>query len=85
MRRTVTVTGTNLELFEDGPKEGNGRPLLFLHPGEGLFPDRDWFARLGRSVAAIALLGTLEALATAHTSAADVRLKTLWLSARLSG
>src|ERR1700761_876399 len=54
MRRTVTVTGTNLELFEDGPKEGNGRPLLFLHPGEGLFPDRDWFARLAKTHRVIA-------------------------------
>jgi pimeloyl-ACP methyl ester carboxylesterase len=54
MRRTVTVAGTNLELFEDGPKEGNGRPLLFLHSGEGLFPDRDWFARLAKTHRVIA-------------------------------
>ena len=34
MSRTITVAGASLELEE----RGDGRPLLFLHPGEGLEP-----------------------------------------------
>jgi pimeloyl-ACP methyl ester carboxylesterase len=36
--RTIAIAGTSLELVE----RGSGRPLLFLHAGEGLFPDRPW-------------------------------------------
>ena len=35
MTRTVRLAGTSLELVEGG----QGRPLLFLHAGEGLAPD----------------------------------------------
>jgi pimeloyl-ACP methyl ester carboxylesterase len=29
-------------------ERGQGRPLLFLHPGEGLAPERPWFELLSR-------------------------------------
>ena len=38
MSRTITVVGASLELVE----RGVGRPLLFLHAGEGLMPERPW-------------------------------------------
>src|SRR5215467_5651787 len=38
MIKTISVGGTTLELLESG----QGRPLLFLHPGEGLAPERSW-------------------------------------------
>jgi len=49
-RRTVTVAGISLELVE----QGQGRPLLFLHAGEGLAPERPWLARLARRYRVIA-------------------------------
>ena len=39
--RTVPLAGTSLELIE----RGAGRPLLFLHAGEGLAPGRPWLER----------------------------------------
>ena len=36
MTRTISLAGTTLELVE----RGEGRPLLFLHAGEGLAPQR---------------------------------------------
>ena len=36
MTKTMSVAGITLELVE----RGQGRPLLFLHPGEGLAPER---------------------------------------------
>jgi pimeloyl-ACP methyl ester carboxylesterase len=44
MGRHITVSGVTLEIEE----KGQGRPLLFLHPGEGLQPDRPWLDRLAR-------------------------------------
>jgi pimeloyl-ACP methyl ester carboxylesterase len=44
MTRFTTVAGVSLELEE----RGAGRPLLFLHPGEGLQPQRDWLELLAR-------------------------------------
>jgi pimeloyl-ACP methyl ester carboxylesterase len=44
MSRTVAVAGVSLELDE----RGDGPPLLFLHPGEGLQPQRDWLDLLAR-------------------------------------
>ncbi len=38
MTRMLTVAGVNLEIEE----RGEGRPLLFLHAGEGLAPERPW-------------------------------------------
>jgi hypothetical protein len=38
MARTISIAGTKLELVE----RGEGRPLLFLHAGEGLMPERPW-------------------------------------------
>jgi pimeloyl-ACP methyl ester carboxylesterase len=38
----VTVAGVSLDVEE----AGQGRPLLFLHPGEGLHPERPWLAAL---------------------------------------
>jgi pimeloyl-ACP methyl ester carboxylesterase len=49
-RRALTLAGTRLELVE----EGAGRPLLFLHPGEGLLPERPWLALLARRYRVIA-------------------------------
>jgi pimeloyl-ACP methyl ester carboxylesterase len=38
MARTINVAGVDLEVEE----RGSGRPLLFLHAGEGLAPEREW-------------------------------------------
>ena len=38
MTKTISIAGTTLELVE----RGQGRPLLFLHAGEGLAPERSW-------------------------------------------
>jgi len=50
MTRTLSVAGTTLEMLE----RGQGRPLLFLHPGEGLAPERPWLELLSRSFRVIA-------------------------------
>jgi pimeloyl-ACP methyl ester carboxylesterase len=42
MGRQVTVSGVSLEIEE----KGQGRPILFLHPGEGLQARRPWFDAL---------------------------------------
>ena len=42
MTRTMSLAGTTLELVE----RGHGRPLLFLHPGEGLAPEKRWLELL---------------------------------------
>jgi pimeloyl-ACP methyl ester carboxylesterase len=52
MSRTVTVAGVSLELEE----RGEGQPLLFLHPGEGLEPRRDFLPLLARRYRVIAPL-----------------------------
>ena len=44
MSRTLSVSGVNLELVEGGA----GRPLLFLHAGEGLRPNLPWLQLLAR-------------------------------------
>jgi pimeloyl-ACP methyl ester carboxylesterase len=44
LTRHITVSGVSLEIAE----QGQGRPLLFMHPGEGLQPDRPWLAALAR-------------------------------------
>jgi pimeloyl-ACP methyl ester carboxylesterase len=44
MGRHVTVSGVELEIEE----QGQGRPLLFLHAGEGLQATRPWLAQLAR-------------------------------------
>ena len=38
MSKMLSVAGTSLEVIE----RGEGRPLLFLHAGEGLAPERPW-------------------------------------------
>jgi pimeloyl-ACP methyl ester carboxylesterase len=50
MSRHITVAGVNLELEE----RGSGRPLLFLHPGEGLRPNDPWLDTLARGHRVIA-------------------------------
>jgi len=50
MPKRLSVAGVDLELFE----RGEGRPLLFLHPGEGLWPDRPWFELLSKRYRVIA-------------------------------
>ncbi len=50
MSTTVTVAGVTLEIEE----AGQGRPVLFLHPGEGLQPDRPWIGALARDHRVIA-------------------------------
>jgi pimeloyl-ACP methyl ester carboxylesterase len=45
MSRRITVAGVALEIEE----AGQGRPLLFLHPGEGLHPGRPWIGHLART------------------------------------
>ena len=50
MSSPVTVAGVTLEVEE----AGQGRPLLFLHPGEGLQPNRNWIEALARGHRVIA-------------------------------
>ncbi len=50
MIKTMSVAGTTLELAE----RGEGRPLLFLHAGEGLAPERPWLELLSRRYRVIA-------------------------------
>src|SRR5215510_5281184 len=50
MTKTMSMAGTTLELVE----RGHGRPLLFLHPGEGLAPERPWLELLSRRYRVIA-------------------------------
>src|SRR6185312_16672255 len=44
MSSPVSVAGVTTDIAESG----QGRPLLFLHPGEGLQPNRPWLDRLAR-------------------------------------
>jgi len=46
----LSVAGTSLEVIE----RGEGRPLLFLHAGEGLAPERPWLDLLGSRYRVIA-------------------------------
>jgi pimeloyl-ACP methyl ester carboxylesterase len=50
MGRQVTVSGVSLEIEE----QGQGRPILFLHPGEGLQAQRPWLEKLARQHRVIA-------------------------------
>ena len=50
MTKTISLAGTTLEFVE----RGEGRPLLFLHPGEGLAPERSWLELLSRRFRVIA-------------------------------
>jgi pimeloyl-ACP methyl ester carboxylesterase len=50
MSRHISVCGVALEIEE----KGQGRPLLFLHPGEGLQPQRPWLDRLAEQHRVIA-------------------------------
>ncbi len=45
-----SVSGVDLDIVE----RGQGRPLLFLHAGEGLWPERPWLDALARSFRVIA-------------------------------
>src|SRR5437667_12425234 len=42
MTKTISIAGATLELVD----RGQGRPLLFLHAGEGLAPERPWLELL---------------------------------------
>src|ERR1700679_1597097 len=42
MRSPITVAGVTLDVEQ----AGQGRPLLFLHPGEGLQSNRPWIEAL---------------------------------------
>ena len=50
MTRSISVAGVAVELEE----HGEGQPLLFLHPGEGLEPRREWLDLLARRFRVIA-------------------------------
>ncbi len=50
MSRKLSLSGIDLELTE----QGSGRPLLFLHPGDGLHPERPWLSALAKSFRVIA-------------------------------
>jgi pimeloyl-ACP methyl ester carboxylesterase len=50
MTQTISVAGTSLALEQ----RGDGRPLLFLHAGEGLAPERAWLDLLARNYRVIA-------------------------------
>jgi len=49
----MQVAGVELEIVERGPSTG-GRPLLFLHAGEGLAPERPWLDKLAARYRVIA-------------------------------
>ena len=46
----MTVAGVTLDIAE----AGQGRPMLFLHPGEGLRPNHPWIETLARDHRVIA-------------------------------
>jgi len=50
MPRMIAIAGASFELVE----RGAGRPLLFLHAGEGLAPERPWLDLLARHYRVIA-------------------------------
>ena len=50
MTKTISIAGATLELVD----RGQGRPLLFLHAGEGLAPERPWLELLSRRFRVIA-------------------------------
>src|SRR5580658_10350217 len=50
MSSPITVAGVTIEIEE----AGRGRPLLFLHPGEGLQPQRPWLQAVARNHRVIA-------------------------------
>jgi len=50
MAKTISIAGTTVELVE----RGHGRPLLFLHAGEGLAPERPWLQLLSRHYRVVA-------------------------------
>ncbi len=50
MTKTLAFSGTTLDYVE----RGAGRPLLFLHAGEGLMPQRPWLDRLARDFRVVA-------------------------------
>ena len=50
MTKMLSIAGTTLEMLE----RGQGCPLLFLHPGEGLAPERPWLELLSRRFRVIA-------------------------------
>ena len=50
MIRSISIAGVTLEV----EMRGTGRPLLFLHPGEGLQPHRPWLDLLARRYHVIA-------------------------------
>ena len=50
MTRKLSIAGIDLEVHE----QGVGRPLLFLHAGEGLHAERPWLDRLAKSFKVIA-------------------------------
>src|SRR6516225_3729285 len=50
MSKMLSVAGTSLEVIE----RGEGRPLLFLHAGEGLAPERPWLDLLASRYRVIA-------------------------------
>ena len=50
MSKKLSIAGVDLELHE----KGQGRPLLFLHSGEGLHPERAWFDALAKNFRVIA-------------------------------
>ena len=50
MTRQVTVSGVSLAIEE----AGQGRPLLFLHAGEGIGTDRSWLEALAKTHRVIA-------------------------------
>jgi pimeloyl-ACP methyl ester carboxylesterase len=80
MTTKLTLSGVDLELHE----KGSGRPLLFLHAGEGLHPERAWLDQLAKSFRVIApchpgwgqsslpdWLGTVDDLAYLYLDLAD--------------
>ena len=50
MSKIMSVAGASLEIEE----RGSGRPLLFLHAGDGLAPERPWLDLLARRYRVIA-------------------------------
>lgn len=95
MSRHITVSGVKLEIEE----AGQGRPILFLHPGEGLQPNRPWLNRLAENHRVIAphhpgfggsalpdWIGTVDDLAYLYLDlAAELRLENAVLAGNCFG
>ena len=63
MSTSIAVAGVTLDIEE----AGTGRPLLFLHPGEGLQANRPWIDALAKNHRVIAPITRASAIPACPT------------------